>query len=224
MKHIFTILLLFISGLAISQNPRTKDVGNFNEVKVFDRMKVNLIKGDENKVVLSGKDIDDIEVINKDGMLKIRMNFDKIFDGNSTFVEVYYTQLDLIDGNEGAEIVSNELIEQDEIAIKVQEGSRVKAGLKVEKADLRAVTGGIIEASGIAKNQKIEVNTGGIYDGKNLRTKETELRIQAGGEADIYASELADIKIRAGGDVRVFGNPKQVVKDNFIGGHIEVMR
>ena len=224
MKHIFTIIILFITGVVLAQNPRIKDVGEFTQVKVFDRMKVNLIKSDEDKVVLSGQDIDDIEVINKDGMLKIRMNIDKIFDGNRTFVEVHYRHLNVIDGNEGAEIVSNELIEQEEITIKVQEGSRIKAGLKVENADFRAVTGGIIEASGIAKHQNIEVNTGGIFDGKYLRTKKTELRIQAGGEADIYASELADIKIRAGGDVRVFGNPKQVIKDNFIGGHIEVMR
>lgn len=224
MRTIIICFCVLLTSIAFAQNPRVKDVGNFTEVKVFDRMKVNLIKSNEDKVVLSGEDIDYIEIINKDGLLKIRMDFDKIFDGNKTFVEVHYTDLHVIDGNEGAEIVSNELIEQKSISIRTQEGARVKAGLDVDNVEVRAVTGGIVEISGLANNQKIEVNTGGIFDGKELKSKITELRIQAGGEADIYATELADVKIRAGGDVNIYGNPKEVIKDNFIGGRINVMR
>ncbi|MEH6406668.1 MAG: head GIN domain-containing protein [Leeuwenhoekiella sp.] len=223
MKNIKLLIVLFISGFAVAQNPRVQDVGDFNEVKVFDRMKVNLIKADENKVVISGQDIDDIELINKDGLLKIRMNIDKIFDGDHTFVEVHYKYLNVIDGNEGAEIVSNELIEQDRITLKSQEGAHIKAGLKVDFVDMRAVTGGILEVSGTATKQKIEVNTGGIFEGRDLHTEETEVRVQAGGEANIYASKLADVKIRAGGDVRIYGDPEEVLKDNFIGGRIKVM-
>lgn len=224
MKNFILFILFSISISSYAQNPRVQEVGDFTEVKVFDRMQVNLIKSNQNQVVLSGEDIDDIEVVNKDGLLKIRMDFDKIFDGNKTFVEVHYTTLQVIDGNEGAKIVSNELIEQDQITVKTQEGAMVRVGLKVNQVDMRAVTGGIIEASGFAKKQAIELNTGGIFEGKDLKTQTTQIRIQAGGEADINAIQLADIKIRAGGEVYVFGNPKEVRKDKFIGGSIKVMR
>ena len=40
----------------------------------------NLIKSKTNKVEITGDDIEDVEVINKDGKLKIRMKFDKICD------------------------------------------------------------------------------------------------------------------------------------------------
>lgn len=222
MKKLIIALLLVATTATYAQE--TKAVGDFTEVKVFDRMRVNLIKSSENKVILKGKDTEDIELVNKDGVLKIRMDINKIFDGNETFVEVHYNNLRVIDGNEGAEIVVNELIEQPKIEIRVQEGAKVKAGIEVENAEMRAVTGGIINASGTAKYQNIEVNTGGIYEGKSLETTDTKLRIQAGGEADIFARRTAEVKIRAGGDVNVYGNPTELIKDKFIGGRVTVMK
>ena len=195
-----------------------------HEVKVYDRMTVKLVKSDENKVVLSGQDIDDIVVVNKDGVLKIRMEFENSFDGDKTFVEVHYTDLDIIDGNEGSLIVANELIEQNEIEIRTQEGARVNAGLKVGEVKLRAVTGGVIQANGSAEKQEIELNTGGVFMGKDFETETTKIRIQAGGEADINASKLADIKIRAGGDVYVYGKPQEIRQNKFIGGNVKEMR
>ncbi len=224
MRPLFTSIALFLINLTFAQNPKTQNVGDFTEVKVFDLIKVNLIKSEENKVVLTGKDIDDIELINKNGTLKVRMNLDKVFDGDQTFVQIYYKDLRIIDGNEGAQIVANELMEQQYLEIRMQEGASIKAGLKLEDVDMRAVTGGILFVSGQVAKQDIELNTGGIFNGKELHSKVTKLRIQAGGEAEVYASDLAEIKVRAGGDVQVYGNPKQVIKDKFIGGTIKMMR
>lgn len=220
----FALLIFFITTLALAQNPRTQEVGDFNEVKVYDRMTVKLVKSDENKVVLSGQDIDDIVIVNKDGILKIRMEIENSFDGDKTFVEVHYKDLDIIDGNEGSLIIANELIEQDEIEIRTQEGARVNAGLNVKEVNLRAVTGGMIQANGNATTQNIELNTGGIFMGKDFETETTNIRIQAGGEADINASKLADIKIRAGGDVYVYGHPQEIRQNKFIGGKVKEMR
>lgn len=139
---------------------RNCDMGDFSRVKVFDRMQVNLIKSSENKIELSGRDVDAIELVNKDGLLKIRMHIDKIFDGDRTFVKVFYNDLKVIDGNEGAHIVANELIEQDAIEIRAQEGAHIEAGLEVKNAEIRAVTGGIIQLNGRAVHQHIEINRG----------------------------------------------------------------
>lgn len=223
MKTLYTLVALFVTTLIVAQNPIVKDVGNFNTVKVYDRIVVNLVKSDENKVIVSGADASQVIVINKDGKLKIKMEFDLIFDGNKTFVHVHYTDLKLIDGNEGAFITSNELIEQDAIEIKMQEGARIKVGLLVREATLRAVTGGIIEASGQAERQDITVNTGGIYEGRDFETEHGEVFVQAGGEVEVYTSKSIDITIRAGGDVYVYGNPPQVKRRRTFGGRIKMM-
>lgn len=223
MKLFSTLITLFIVVTSYAQNPITKNVGDFTEVKVYDRIVVNLVKSDENKVIISGEDASQVEVVNKDGKLKIRMEFDLIFDGNKTFVHVHYNNLEIIDGNEGAVITSNELIEQDEIEIKMQEGARIKVGLQVREANLRAVTGGIIEASGMAEQQSVKVNTGGIYEGRDLETERADIFVQAGGEVEAYVSKKVDVTVRAGGDVMVYGNPAEVKRRRTFGGRIKIM-
>ena len=223
MKSYTTLIALLIVATSFAQNPITKNVGDFTEVKVYDRIVVNLVKSDVNKVVISGEDASQVQVINKDEKLKIRMDFGLIFDGNRTFVHVYYNKLEIIDGNEGAVITSNELIEQERIEIKMQEGARIRVGLQVQEAKLRAVTGGIIQASGESQRQEVKVNTGGSYEGQDLITESAQIFVQAGGEVEAYASKLADITIRAGGDVVIYGNPEEVKRKRTFGGRIKIM-
>lgn len=221
MKNKLIVLMLLVSTLLSAQkNPLEKDFGDFTEIKVYDLIEVNLIKSEENKVVISGEDVQDVQVINKNGKLKIRMNLDKIFNGNKTFVEVHYKTIEIIDGNEGAFISSNELIEQGEILIKSQEGARIKVGLDVDKVEIRAVTGGIVETRGRANSQEITLNTGGIYEGKGFETKNTKVNIKAAGEAEVNASEVVDATVRAGGDVYIYGNPETVKENKLLGGRI----
>jgi len=223
MKNYITILFVLMAINGFSQRTIDKDMGNFNQVKVFDLIEVNLIKSDENRVLVKGRNVSDINLVNKNGVLKIRMELDKIFSGEDTFVEVYYIGLDVIDGNEGSRITSNETIEQNSLEIKAQEGAQIKVGLKVNHLEVRAVTGGIIEASGMAENQDVVLNTGGIFEGKELRTENTSVKITAAGEAKIFATEYVDVNIKAGGNVYVFGKPKEVNEKTFAGGVILIM-
>ncbi len=150
------------------------------------------------------------------------MQFEKKFMGEDTFIEVFYSDLDVIDGNEGAKIVCNETVEQDRIELRSQEGAQIRIGMEVDYVDIRAVTGGIVEASGRATNQFVAVNTGGIFEGKGLRTEAASVKISAGGEAALFVSEKVDINVRAGGDVYVYGSPKEVNKNTFAGGRVYI--
>ena len=223
MKTYITLALILLSTLIVAQNPKENLVGDFTEVKVYDLIVVNLVKSSEAKVVITGDDIDDVVVVNKDGKLKVRMNTDKIFNGDRTFVSVHYTQLDIIDGNEGAYITSNELIEQDQIELRAQEGAHLNIGLDVQKVNIKAVSGGIVETKGKAISQNITLNTGGIYEGKSFETRNTSVNIKAAGEAEIYASKKVDARVTAGGDIFIYGNPENVKEKTTLGGRIKRM-
>lgn len=222
MRKILTICLMLITAGSFAQRIVDKEVGDFHTIKVFDLIEVNLIKSDENRILIKGDNVDDIKFVNKGGVLKLRMQLEKRFRGEDTFIEVHYTDLNIIDGNEGANIVCNETVEQNRIELRAQEGARIRIGMKVENADIRAVTGGIVEASGMATNQFIVLNTGGIFEGKELKTEEASVKISAGGEAELFVSEKVDISVKAGGDVYVYGNPRQVNKNTFAGGRIYI--
>lgn len=223
MKNIITLCLVFCSIAAFAQRSVTKDVGDFDELKVFDLIEVNLIQSNENKVVIKGDHTDDVKVINENGKLKLRMELDTRFQGEDTYIEVYFKTIKTIDANEGAYIVGNEMIEQDKIELKAQEGGRIKVGLTVDHAKIKSVTGGVIVASGLSKSQDIQINTGGIFEGRDLQTKETKIGITAAGEADINASDRVEVRVTAGGDVNIYGNPKEISEKKIAGGRVKVM-
>ena len=222
MKLVTFVISLFISISLFSQNPKEMTVQDFTTVKVYDLIHISLVKSDQNKVVISGQDADDVEIISKNNILKVRMKFERTFDGTKTFVAVHYTTLEVIDGNEGAKIVGNELIEQDKIELRAQEGAILKIGVDVKNLEVRSVSGGIIETKGKSKSQDVTINTGGIYQGKELISKDTKVKIRAAGEADINASESVDARITVGGDIYIYGNPKNVKKKQTFGGRIEI--
>ena len=222
MKKLYTLGMLLLPLVMFSQRIIDTEVGEFNKIKVFDLIEVNLIQSDENKIMIKGWNVDDIKWTNKNGTLKLRMQLDKKFQGEDTMIEVYYTDLDVIDGNEGAQITCNEMVQKSKIELRAQEGATIRIGMDVDYADIRAVTGGIVKASGLAKNQTVVINTGGIFEGRELRTSTTDVKISAGGEADVFASELVDVNVSAGGDVHVYGNPQTVNKRTFVGGRVYI--
>ncbi|MEO1485128.1 MAG: head GIN domain-containing protein [Bacteroidota bacterium] len=220
MKKIITPLFLLATLCSFAQGIIDTEVGDFDKIKVFDLIEVNLIQSDENRILIKGRNVNDIVWNNRDGVLKLRMQLDKKFRGEDTLIEVYYEGLKVIDGNEGAQITCNELVTQDRIELRTQEGAKIHIGMEVDHVDVRAVTGGIVEASGLAKSQSIVLNTGGIFEGRELRTSSTQVKISAGGEAEVFAKNDVDIKIKAGGDVQVYGRPKHVNKNTFVGGRV----
>ena len=223
MKRLFTLLVLVYAVSLTAQNSIEKTIGEFTELKVFDRIEVEMIKSNENKVTISGKNNKDVVVNNKNGKLKIKMNIEKLFDGNNTKVTLYYTTVDVLDANEGAKIYSNDEIKQFELDLRSQEGGTINAVCDVSYLNVKAVTGGIVEVSGKSKKQNISLLTGGVFKGENNETENTEVSINAAGEAYINASKVVDIKIRAGGDVFIYGNPETVNESKVLGGRVKLM-
>ena len=185
-------------------------------------MEVNLIQSDENKVVIKGRNTDDVKVINNNGTLKLRMELDTRFRGEDTYIEVYFKNIKTIDANEGSYVVGNEMIDQERIELKSQEGARINVGLKVDFTKVKAVSGGIVQASGLSRYQEISINTGGIFEGMDLKTQD-KVGITAAGEAEIHATDKVDLRVTAGGDVYIYGNPKEINEKRLAGGRVKVM-
>ncbi|RAJ25641.1 putative autotransporter adhesin-like protein [Gelidibacter algens] len=223
MKIVLMIVSLFLGVHSLAQEGIEKNIGDFDELKVYDLINVTLVKSDNNKAIISGDHKSDVELVNSNGTLKIKMRLGEKFDGNKTNVTLYYRDIQVIDVNEGAYVTSEDTFKQYEIELRAQEGGVIKLMLEVSENEVKAVTGGQIEVSGKALRQDISINTGGIFNGKTLETESTHVAIRAAGEAHINASKLADIKVRAGGDVYIYGNPETVNESKVLGGRIKRM-
>lgn len=219
MKKIALIVLVLVNNLCFSQVQ--KELGDFNSISVFDRISVQLIPSDENKIEISGSRANDVEIVNKNGTLKIRMALRKLLDGEDVSAKLYFKEIQEINASEGSYVICDETFNQTSVTINAIEGSEIRLNLDVKKATLRAVTGGILKIKGSATNSEVSIGTGGILLGNQLITDQTTVKITTGGEAQIYATELVDAKVRAGGEVMIFGKPKQINKKITLGGSVE---
>ena len=86
--------------------------------------------------------------------------------------------------------------------------------------EIKSVTGGTIEALGLSSKQKVKITTGGVYKGSKLLAENTDLDIKTGGKADVKTNKVLDIKIFSGGDVFIYGTPKQLKQRKVFGGRI----
>ena len=220
MRYCKLFILLLITQMVFSQETATKNLGDFDAVKVFDKISIQLIPSEENKIELSGKNSLEVEIINNNGELKVRMPIGKFLSGEDVTALLYFKNIQSLDACEGSYVSSEKIIKQLSFSINSKEGAEVKLKIEVQKLTVRATSGAKINIEGTAKNQDIIITSGAVLNAKDLQTEQTNVAISAGGTADVRASELVDAKVRAGGTITIFGNPKQINQKTVLGGSI----
>lgn len=219
-KTFLTFIICSIFSFGIAQTE--KQVGDFTKVTAFDKIDVNLVAASENKVVLTGVNSKEVELVNKNGELKIRMPLIKILSGYSVSATVYYKKIEAVEANEGSRITSKDTISALNFDVICKEGSEIKlTNLQADRLQIRVSQGSVVTVIGTVKNQDVLSNSGGKYDGQDCKTQQTEVTVNAGGMAYVYATDLVNAKTRAGGEITIYGKPKQIIEKSVAGGTIE---
>lgn len=216
MKKILLGIFLFV-GMIFSFGQVERAVGNFSSLKIYDRINVELIESSKNIIEISGDEDGRIEIINKNGELKIRTKTTQFLNGKNVKVKVYYDKLNEIQASQGAVIVSNEVLKANALNLTSNEGSFITLKLKVNQLAVRGNSGGEMNLSGSAKSQDIVMNSGAVFNGKEIKGEDIAVAVNAGGEADVYATESISAKVRAGGNIHIYGNPKNRKVNKILG-------
>lgn len=218
MKNIIVAASVFLfSQVALAQ---TKTIGAFTSLKVFDKIPVELVSSSSYKADISGAKSDDIEFVNSGNELKVRMKTLKLMQGDDVKVVIYYKNLNSVQASQGAKITSSDVVKASKLQVTSNEGSQIDLAVDASVLEGKSNTGGILKLTGRADSQSVVVNTGGQYDGQNLKTNITSITTNAGGQASVNASKTIDATTRAGGVIDVYGNPKTRNDKKVIGGKI----
>lgn len=219
MKRIILVVFVLLTQLNYSQT--IINLGDFDKIKVFDQLNVTLIPSTENKIEVTGTNQANVEIVNRNSLLKIRISLTKILEDNKDLkVNLYFKNIQSIDANEGSMVSCKTVFKQTTMELSVQEGAMIEAELDVDNATAKLNSGGIINLLGKAATQKSTITSGGILNAKNLETSQTNVSITAGGSADVNASTFVEAKVNAGGTITIFGKPKQIKQQAFAGGTI----
>jgi len=198
---------------------QSKSVAAFTSLKVFDKIPVQLIPSSEYKVEVSGSKADDIEFVNSGNELKVRMKTLQLLQGDDVKVVLYYKNINSIQASQGA-VITADNIKASKLEVTSNEGSQIDLNVDTAVLEGKVNTGGMLKLAGQSDSQSVVVNTGGQYDGQNLKTSITSITTNAGGQASVYASKSVDATTRAGGVIDVYGNPATKNDKKVVGGKI----
>ncbi|MCD6543352.1 MAG: DUF2807 domain-containing protein [Flavobacteriaceae bacterium] len=219
--RIILVFLLFVNTVAFSQEERTINLGDFNTLKSYRGLHVELVRSDHPKIVITGSKSKEVNVKNSNGVLKISLTVLETFSADEVNIIVYYNDnLDHLSANEGSVIFSNDKIEIEKLYLKATEAAEINLNIKSDYIEVKAYTGGIVKLEGLVKNQNISANTGGFYKGSDLESDDATVRVYTGGDATVNVSNLVDANASMGGIIRIKGDPKKVNKKESLGGYV----
>ncbi|AMA50534.1 head GIN domain-containing protein [Flavobacterium covae] len=220
-KHVIAFSLFAVSVMSAQTS---KSLGTISKVTGFDQIEIHLVPATETKIELKGTNSEAVELVTKDGELKVRMPFGKMLKGDAITATVYFKALEAVEANEGSLVTSDATLKSAMFDIIAKEGGKVELAVEASKINVKTSSGGIVTLGG--KTQTIDAvsTAGGILEAKNCVTQQATVTVNAGGQIDISAYDVVDAKARAGGNITIYGKPKQVNEKTIFGGNITIRR
>ena len=222
MKKIILFIFLLVSNILLAQI--SKSLGDFSKVTAFDKISVKLVLSNENRIEIKGDLASEVQIITKNKELKIRMPLEHLMKGDDVNVILYFKKLEAIEANEGSSIFCDSNLKALDFNLIAKEGADIKVAIDAQRITLKSSNGAVITLSGKAQNLEAIVSSGGILEAQKLETNQTVISVNAGGNADVFATDLVDAKVRAGGNITIYGNPKQVNQKTVIAGNIKIIK
>ena len=222
MKNILLLVAIIVSNLLYSQTVITKKLGEFDKLKVYNGIVLELVRSEEQKIEITGEKSEKVNVKNNNGVLRISLQFPEISADGKASIKLFYNQeIKIIDGNEGA-VITGKDIDQDHLEVKSQERAFINLAINVKHLKVKSSSGGIIKLTGKTKNQEIDVDLYGIYHGYELAvTDNTTIRSGSGAKAEVKTGETLNAKVSFGGSIFYKGNPEVIKDKKVIGGIIK---
>tara|TARA_B100001939_G_scaffold345955_1_gene363678 strand:+ start:25 stop:702 length:678 start_codon:yes stop_codon:yes gene_type:complete len=217
MKHIVIIFSL-ATVTFFGQSKIDRDLGEFSRVAVYDGINLELIKSEENKVEITGKNTNFVVVKNKNGDLKIRLNLERRFSGDKTKVTLFYKTLYNIISHEGSNVFSKDTIKQADLNIKANTGSTVNIIVDLNTLNTTSATGSTVNLSGNTEYHDCSTSTGAEINAEKLTTTETYATSTTGGLIELSVTKELEANSKLGGVINVHKKTDKIVESISLGG------
>ena len=222
MKKIIYILALVVLPNLLSAQTERK-IGDFQKLSVYDGINVELIKSDTNRVEINGKNTAYIVVKNKNGDLKIRLSVERRFSGNRTKVSVFYKNLYSVISHEGANVFSKDTINQADLNLKANSGSRQNMIVKLNTLQATATAGAKINIKGLAKYQELSATTGAEIMVSKVLNEEANVVSTTGALIDVSTTKDLKVNSKIGGIINVHTKTDKITEKISVGGAVNYL-
>ena len=220
-KIIYILTFIILPNLLLAQTERK--IGDFQKLSVYDGINVELIKSDENRVEITGKNTAYIVVKNKNGDLKIRLSVEKRFSGNRTKVSVFYKNIYSVISHEGANVFSKDTIKQADLNLKANSGSKQNMIVNLNTLQAIASAGAKVNITGSTKYQDLSATTGAEILASKLENEDAVVLSTTGALIDVSTSKELKVNSKIGGIINVHTKTDKITEKISVGGVVNYL-
>jgi hypothetical protein len=195
--------------------------GEFNAIEVSRGLDVYLTQGETEGVrVQADENLQDIIIAEIDnGVLNIYAE-ENIGSAASKKIMVNFKNIDRISTSSGSDVVSTNLITANNLEIYTSSGSDVELEIEVENLICESSSGSDIELSGTTNTFNAQASSGSDIKASKLKAVTTKAKANSGADITVNTSKELTASANSGGDIKYYGNPDKVEKNDAPSGSI----
>lgn len=219
------ILIAFLATFGISNAQTQNDsrqLRDFNVVKVSNAIKAELVKGDVNKVEItaSGIDVGKVETSVVGDALEVRLARGN-YRNHSVRVVVTYVDIQGIEATSSAQVVAKSKIEALEAYLATSNNAYLEANVEADKLNLEAATNSRIFIKGNVKQLEVNAYTNAQVDGMNLVAQKVNVLGNTTASISFTATSSINGSLATAAKIVYDGNPSEVNVKTGTGGSIK---
>lgn len=198
-KHYLFLLAVLVS-FATSAQKRTVD--SFTMLDVFGPFDIELIKADAPAIEITYNGIDEADVVqevHRDVLklkLKNRHYMQEWSSSHNTYrksrylkVKVYYTDIDEIELEAGARVISQESLKSKNLVISSSMGAEIDLDIIAKNVLLRSSMGAVVDLSGRVENLEVRASMGSELHLSHLESKIGYIKATMGSTVTVNVTE-----------------------------------
>jgi hypothetical protein len=219
------ILIAFLATVGISNAQTQNDsrqLRDFNIVKVSNAIKAELVKGDVNKVEItaSGIDVGKVETSVVGDALEVRLARGN-YRNHSVRVVVTYVDIQGVEATSSAQVVAKSKIEALEAYLATSNNAYLEANVEADKLNLEAATNSRIFIKGKVKQLEVNAYTNAQVDGMNLIAQKVNVLGNTTASISFSATSSINGSLATAAKIVYDGNPSEVNVKTGTGGSIK---
>lgn len=217
MKNALLISLILLAFGSFAQEAQ-KAVDSFTRIDVFGPFEVELVKAEAYSIEIDyrGIDTDDVLMDVTGDELKLKLRNKHYMDewrsndyprSRYIKVKVYYTELNDLRAQAGADIFSEESLKSKNLALEASMGAEIRLPVISKNLYTRLNMGAVVELQGQTEKHEIKANMGAVLKASRLESKTTYVNASMGAEVKVNVVEEIEVNAGFGAAVDYVGSP-----------------
>ncbi|WP_372935445.1 head GIN domain-containing protein, partial [Seonamhaeicola sp.] len=135
-------------------------------------------------------------------------------------IHVSFKNVSAISATSGSDVNSTNTISSEELELKTTSGSDMSLDVITTVLNCKSTSGSDLRLSGKTQKLIAEATSGSDINARDLKAKSSHVEVTSGADITVNTSKELTANATSGGDIKYYGNPKIVNKNNSSSGSI----